>query len=169
MGRKFRALISVAAVCVAFAACSDDGPDAQATASPSADATFRPRVAASDLAQLDLPLYPNTNPGDTTVIHGPIGPGYSITVQMTTLEPFDDVRAWYQSHLEIEFVGARFGSPAAGQSAIFSDSEPDDGTPVLTRKATIETAKDAGGKTMVVITLHTTSAKKDIPKPDSRG
>jgi hypothetical protein len=89
-----------------------------------------------------------------------------MTLMLTTRDAYADVDAWYAAHLDSEFKGSRLGSPRDGQSSVFADVEPDDGPPTLRRSVTIQTAKDATGKPIVIVTLSSASASASIPLKD---
>ena len=137
--------MAVSAVLLASGCSDDSSSDASAAAAPTATPGFG-RATASDLARLDLPVYADASP--------------------STRDAYAAVDAWYAAHLDSEFKGSRLGSPRDGQSSVYSDSEPDDAPPTLQRSVTIDSAKDATGKAIVIVTLRTMSTSTEIPKKD---
>jgi len=150
-----------AALAVLLAAgCSDGGSAGTATATP--EPGFG-RATRDDLRHLDLPVYPRANTSDSDVIKAVENGWHSITLATTTYASFRDVDEWYAGHLETEFQVKHLASAQGDQAATYSDVEPADDTPLLKRTVSLEPAKDATGKAIVVITLHTDSASGKIP------
>lgn len=157
--------MAVSAVLLASGCSDDSSSDASAAAAPTATPGFG-RATASDLARLDLPVYADASPSDSDLSKSPKNNGYTMTLMLTTRDAYAAVDAWYAAHLDSEFKGSRLGSPRDGQSSVYSDSEPDDAPPTLQRSVTIDSAKDATGKAIVIVTLRTMSTSTEIPKKD---
>jgi len=115
-----------------------------------------------------LPVYPWANAADSDVVKKTDAGLHKFTLMTTTYQSFRGVDEWYASHIDTEFGVRHLGSAPDGQVSIYGHNEPDDspGPPDLQRSVTIEQAKDATGRALVIITLQSISTSTAIPPKD---
>gem|GEM_PF-6896206 len=143
------------------AGCTDEEQAASSAATP-APRYAHGQMSADDLAHLDLPIFPTIR--DVSVIRKMDGPGYAMTVMLTTFEKFQDVDEWYSDRIDDDFIATVDGTPATGLRTVHLDVNGN--PPVFERSVTIEDAKDSRGGDIVVITLQTMSTSKYVPRKD---